>query len=173
MIRSLDGKTPRIDETAFISEAAYIIGDVEIGPHASVWPGAVIRADSGKITIGAYTNIQDNSVLHADADAWIGERVTIGHNVVCHAWKIGDGCLLGNGCVLNDGAEIGEGSLVAANSTVVEEMEVPANSLVVGSPARVRGEVQDRHRQRMKSANDHYVNAIPRYKASGGLESGS
>ena len=107
MIRSLDGKTPKIDPTAFVSEAAYIVGDVELGPRSSVWPGVVIRADSGKIKIGAGTNIQDNSTLHSDHDAEIGDNVTIAHGVVCHARTIGDGSLIGNGSVLNDGVVLG------------------------------------------------------------------
>ena len=90
MLRSLGGNSPKVHPTAFISEAAYVIGDVEIGAQSSVWPGAVIRADSGKITIGQRSNVQDNSVLHSDHDASIGNDVTIGHGVVCHARKIGD-----------------------------------------------------------------------------------
>ena len=84
-LRGLDGKSPQVDPTAFVSETAYIVGDVVIGPRSSVWPGAVIRADSGRITIGAGTNIQDNAVLHADADAWIGNDVTIGHGEIGRA----------------------------------------------------------------------------------------
>ena len=114
MIRSLDGKTPKIDPTAFISEFAYIIGDVEIGAGSSVWPGAVIRADAGKIAIGKNTCIQDNSVLHGDADVEIGNNVVIGHKVLCHAAKIGDRVLLGNGSTVNDGVVIGCDSLIAS-----------------------------------------------------------
>ncbi len=76
MIRSLGGLTPKIHETAYVSEAAYVIGDVEIGAGSSVWPGAVIRGDDGKITIGRRTNVQDNSVVHSDGDARIGDSVT-------------------------------------------------------------------------------------------------
>ena len=120
MIRTLDGKSPKIDPTAFVSEFAYVVGNVELGPNSSIWPGAVIRADSGKIQIGAGSNVQDNSVLHADADAEIGDNVTIGHGVVCHARMIGNGSLIGNGATLNDGVILGENCLVAAGSTVVD-----------------------------------------------------
>ena len=170
MRKTLDGKTPKIDPTAFVSETAYLIGDVEVGPHSSIWPGVVIRADSGKIKIGSHTNIQDNSVLHADYPAEIGNHTTIGHNVVCHATRVGDNCLLGNGAVLNGGCEIGNDCLVGANSTVVESMVVPDGSLVLGTPGRVRGELKDQHRAMIESATNHYVEAIPRYKASGGFE---
>ena len=170
MLKTLDGKTPQIHPTAFVSETAYLIGDVEVGEMASIWPGVVIRADSGKIKIGSYTNIQDNSVLHADYPAEIGSHTTIGHNVVCHATKVGDNCLLGNGAVLNGGCQIGNDCLIGANSTVVESMVVPDGSLVLGTPGRVRGELKDSHREMIKHATDHYVEAIPRYKASGGFE---
>ncbi len=170
MLRALDGKTPRVHETAFVSEAAYVIGDVEIGPRSSVWPGAVIRADSGKISIGEGSNVQDNAVLHADADAWIGDGVTIGHGVICHARKIGDGSLLGNGSVLNDGVELGERCLIAAGSTITENTVIPERSLVRGTPGKVLGAIRDRHEQLQRHAADAYVTRIARYKSSGGLE---
>ena len=112
MIRNLGDKKPLIDPTAFISEAAYIVGDVVIGKHSSIWPGTVIRADNGKIVIGDSTNIQDNSVVHGDADVFIGDGVTIGHRVMCHAAEVGDGSLIGNGAVVNDGAKIGSRSII-------------------------------------------------------------
>ena len=166
-IRSLDGKFPLIDDSAFVSESAYLIGDIELGPESSVWPGAVIRADSGKIVIGARSNVQDNSVIHADADASIGDDVTIGHGVVCHSRSIGDGALIGNGAVLNDGVEVGEGSLVAAGAVLPERMVVPAGSLVRGTPGRVLGPVRDRHRELMRGAAKSYVERIGRYKEAG------
>ncbi|MBM3945283.1 MAG: gamma carbonic anhydrase family protein, partial [SAR202 cluster bacterium] len=135
MIRSVNGKTPKIHPGAFVSEAAYVVGDVEIGEGSSVWPGTVIRGDSGKIVIGRRTCIQDNSVVHGDADVEIGDDVVIGHRVLCHARKVGSGTLLGNGCIVNDGVVIGAESLVASGAMVVDRMEVPARSVVVGMPA--------------------------------------
>ena len=114
MIRGLDGVSPRIHDGAFVSEAAYVVGDVDIGEGSSIWPGAVVRADMGKITIGKWTCIQDNSVVHGDADVVIGDNVVVGHGAVCHARKVGDRVLVGNGATVNDGVEIGEDSLVAA-----------------------------------------------------------
>ena len=166
-VRSLDGRFPLIDDSAFVSESAYLIGDIELGPESSVWPGAVIRADSGKIVIGARSNVQDNSVIHADADASIGDDVTIGHGVVCHSRSIGDGALIGNGAVLNDGVEVGDGSLVAAGAVLPERMVVPAGSLVRGTPGRVLGPVRDRHRELMRGAAKSYVERIGRYKDAG------
>ena len=166
-LRDLDGKSPRIAESAFVSEAAYLVGDVELGPQSSVWPGAVIRADSGRIAIGARSNVQDNTVIHADDDASIGNDVTIGHGVVCHSRYIGDGALIGNGAVLNDGVEVGEGSLVAAGSVLPERMVVPPGSLVRGTPGRVLGLVRERHRGLMRGAAKSYVDRIARYKEAG------
>ena len=137
------------------------------GPQSSVWPGAVIRADSGKIVIGARSNVQDNTVIHADADASIGDDVTIGHGVVCHSRYIGNGALIGNGAVLNDGVEVGEGSLVAAGAVLPERVVIPAGSLVRGMPGRVLGRVRDRHRELMRGAAKSYVDRIGRYKEAG------
>jgi carbonic anhydrase/acetyltransferase-like protein (isoleucine patch superfamily) len=167
MIRSLDGKSPRVHESAFVSEAAYVVGDVEVGAGSSIWPGAVIRADSGRIVIGARTNVQDNCTLHGDADVWIGDDVTIGHGVVCHAKLIGGHSLIGNGAVLNDGVETGEWCLVAAGAVVPENVVIPARSIVRGVPGKVIGEVLDRHVAMMKYAAEAYVERVARYRSAG------
>tara|TARA_A100001037_G_C14919139_1_gene530815 strand:+ start:261 stop:818 length:558 start_codon:yes stop_codon:yes gene_type:complete len=167
MLRSLDGKSPIINPTAFISETAYLVGDIEVGPRSSIWPGVVIRADSGKIKIGAGTNIQDNSVIHADADAEIGDNVTIGHGVICHAKVIGNGSLLGNNCTLNDGVVIGKNSLVAAGSVLNENKIYEDNALIRGTPGKALGNVKQRHTELMRRAANSYVNRIKRYKSSG------
>lgn len=167
MLRSLDGKSPKIDPTAFVSETAYLIGDVEVGPRSSIWAGVVVRADSGKIKIGTGTNIQDNSVLHADNDAEIGDNVTIGHGVICHAHSIGDGSLLGNNSTLNDGVVIGKNSLVASGSSLTENSVFEDDALVRGTPGKALGIVKERHTELMHRAAASYVNRIARYKASG------
>ena len=166
MIRTLDGKSPKIHPTAFVSEFAYIVGDVELGPNSSIWPGAVIRADSGKIQIGAGSNVQDNSVLHADADAKIGDHVTIGYGVVCHARTIGNGSLIGNGATLNDGVILGENCLVAAGSTVVDNAEFVQSSLIRGTPAKAIGKIRSRHSELMQRAATFYASQIAIYKSS-------
>ena len=173
MIRSLNGKSPKIDPTAFVSEAAYIVGEVELGPNSSVWPGAVIRADSGRIKIGAGSNVQDNSVLHVDADAEIGDNVTIGHGVVCHARNIGDGSLIGNGSTLNDGVVLGANCLVAAGSTVTEHSVFEERSLVRGTPGKAIGKIRERHVELMRRAAASYTGRIARYKSSGLADSNS
>ena len=171
MIRSLDGIQPRIHPSAFVSESAYVIGDVEIGEGSSVWLGAVVRADAGKITIGKYTCVQDNSVVHGDADVVIGDRVVIGHRVLCHAKTVGNGALIGSGATVNDGVEIGEDSLLGSGTMVVDNMKIPARSMVVGLPGRIRGQVEERHIDMAKGVCDAYVNKAQRYKRQRNLES--
>jgi carbonic anhydrase/acetyltransferase-like protein (isoleucine patch superfamily) len=172
VIRPLNGKTPQIHPEAFVSEAAYIVGDVEIGAGSSVWPGCVIRGDSGKIIIGRNTCIQDGTVVHADEPGGeIGDDVVIGHMVMCHAHKVGDGAVLGNGAIVNGGAtEIGEYSIVAAGAVVLENAKVPPRTLVVGIPATAKGSVSDEQIKRFKLTADHYAERGRQYKAEGGLE---
>ena len=170
MIRSLGGKTPSIHPTAFISEAAYIVGDVEIGEGSSIWPGTVIRGDTGKITIGKFTNIQVNSVLHGDDDVIIGDNVTIGHRVMCHGRNIGNRVLIGNGAILNDGVLVGEESVIGSGSMILENMDIPEKSIVVGMPGRIRGSVKDKHVNMIDRIAAGYASKAQKYKAEGNLE---
>ena len=167
MIRTLDGITPRVHPTAYVSEAAYVIGDVVIGEGASVWPGTVIRGDMGRIEIGKYTCVQDNSVVHCDTNAVIGDNVVIGHRVVCHAKEVGDRTLLGNGAVVNDGVTIGAECVIASGAVVLDDMKIPSRSIAVGVPARVRGEVQDRHLKLGEYFNGVYILKAQRYLRNG------
>ena len=167
MIRSVNGKSPRIHPRAFVSEFAYVVGDVEIGEGSSVWPGAVVRGDSGTVAIGTDTCIQDNSVVHGDADVTIGNDVVIGHRVICHGREIGDRVLLGNGCVVNDGVVIGDDSLVASGAIVIDGMEVPPRSVVAGLPARVRRQVTEDDMVRIRGYRDIYVRNTAMYLAEG------
>src|SRR5688572_25176564 len=167
MIRSLRGKTPVIHPTAFVSEFAYVVGDVEIGEGSSVWPGTVIRGDS-RIVIGRFTCIQDNSTVHAEAaGAAIGDYVVIGHNVMCHAAVIEDRVALGNGAVVNSEAEIGAGSVVASGAVVLDRTKIPPNSLVVGIPATVKGPVPKAHEERFRRNAQHYAELGAEYKKAG------
>jgi carbonic anhydrase/acetyltransferase-like protein (isoleucine patch superfamily) len=170
LIRSLGGKTPSIHPTAFISEAAYIVGDVEIGEGSSIWPGTVIRGDTGKITIGKFTNVQDNSVLHGDDDVVIGDNVTIGHRVMCHGRNIGNRVLIGNGAILNDGVLVGEESVIGSGSMILENMDIPEKSIVVGMPGRVRGTVKEKHVDMIDRIAAGYAIKARKYKSEGNLE---
>ena len=140
MIEAFAGKTPTIDPSAFVHPRATLIGDVRIGPRASVWPGAVLRADDAPIVIGAETSIQDNSVIHATegvSATVVGSRVTVGHGVILHGCTIGDRCLIGMGSILLDNAVIEGESFVGAGALVPPSKRVKAGELVMGNPCRV------------------------------------
>lgn len=145
LILPFNGKTPRIHESAWIAPNATIIGDVEIGADASVFYGVVLRGDVNAIRIGARTNIQDNCVLHVDADApcTLGDDVTVGHMALVHGSTVGNGTLVGMKAGLLSRSVIGEGSLIAAGAIVLEGQEIPAKSLAAGVPAKVRRELSD------------------------------
>ncbi len=139
-----DGKSPTVDPTAFVAPTATLIGDVTVEAGASIWYGAVLRADMAPITVGAGANVQDNSVLHSSPDTpmVIGPRTTVGHSVVFHGRSIGEGSLVGNGAVVLEWVQVGDGSLVAAQSLVPTSMEVPDGQVASGTPARVKGPVE-------------------------------
>jgi carbonic anhydrase/acetyltransferase-like protein (isoleucine patch superfamily) len=137
-VRAVGDKVPRIAPTAWVSEAAYVVGDVELGEGSSVWPGSVVRADVAPIRIGVGTHIEDNCVVHTGIPLTVGDNVLVGHGVVLHCRSVGDHCLIGNRAILLDGAEIGDHVLVAAGAVVLGGTVVPPRSFVVGSPATVR-----------------------------------
>ncbi|MDD5190301.1 MAG: gamma carbonic anhydrase family protein [Dehalococcoidales bacterium] len=171
MIRSFDGKTPKIAESAFISEVAYIIGDVEIGENSGVFPGAVIRADFASIKIGKNTMIEDNCVVHSGSPVVIGDNNTVGHNVVLHGSKIGNNCLIGNNATILDNAQIGDFCVIAASSLVSQGAMVPDNSLLVGVPGVVKSEISEVMKKRLLSGNQSYQRLIQRYKQQNELNS--
>jgi carbonic anhydrase/acetyltransferase-like protein (isoleucine patch superfamily) len=140
-LRPYRGKLPQIAPSAYVDEAAVVIGDVVIGEDSSVWPCAVIRGDVHWIRIGSGTNIQDGSVLHVMKDLYpliLGDNVTVGHAVTLHGCTIESRCLIGMGSVILNNAKIGAGSIVAAGTLIPEGMVVPPGSLVMGHPGKVR-----------------------------------
>jgi gamma-carbonic anhydrase len=160
---------PRVHPTAYIDDSAQVIGDVEIGEESSVWMAVVIRGDVHRIRIGRRSNIQDGTVVHVmkDTNATIvGDDVTIGHAAVVHGCTIEDRCLIGMGAILLNGAVIGSGSIVAAGSLVVERMQVPARSLVMGSPAKVKRSLTDAEVDEIQMYADRYVQYRLDYIAS-------
>ena len=142
-VLSVSGKTPRIDESAFLATGSRVIGDVRMAEGSSVWYNAVLRADGDSITVGAGSNLQDNVSVHVDRGkpVVIGENVSVGHNAVVHGCTIEDGSLVGMGAVVLNGAVIGAGSLVAGGAVVLEGSVIPPGSLVAGVPAKVRREL--------------------------------
>jgi len=130
---------PSIDPSVFVAPTATVIGNVTIGEGANIWFNTVLRGDIQSITVGKYTNIQDNSTVHVmgDQPTVIGDYVTIGHNAVIHCNKIGDNCLIGMGAVLLGYCEIGENTIIGAGAVVTQHKKIPPNSLVVGSPGHI------------------------------------
>ena len=165
MIKKFNGRQPDISPTAFISEAAYVIGDVTIGDNSSVWPGAVIRGDCCKIKIGANTCIEDNCVVHGDVR--IGDGVIMGHGAVVHCHKIGNNVLIGNNATILDAAEIGNFCIIGAGSLVTTELKIPDNSLVMGVPAKIRGQVSSKQRLEIEEGAVFYTNLAQEYKGQG------
>jgi carbonic anhydrase/acetyltransferase-like protein (isoleucine patch superfamily) len=167
-IYELDGISPRLGEGAWVADSAQVIGNVELGAQASVWFGTVIRGDTEKITIGARSNIQDVSVLHADfgEPLVIGENVTVGHMVMLHGCTIGDNSLVGIGAVILNRARIGRNCVVGAGSVVTEGKEFPDNSLIIGSPAKVVRTLDDAAVKKFAGLADHYVENSRRYERS-------
>ena len=139
MIMDYKGASPKIDENAFVAPNATVIGDVEIAADASVWFGAVIRGDEAPISIGEGSNVQDNAVLHCDevSPMVIGRNVTIGHGAIVHGATIGDNVLIGMGAIILNGAKIGDNCIVGAGAVVKENADIPADSMLVGVPAKV------------------------------------
>ena len=167
MIRSFNGKSPKIAESAFISEAAYVVGDIEIGENSSVWPGAVIRADKGYVRIGKNTNVQDNSVIHG-IDLNIGDNVHIGHCAVINCISIGNNVLVGMNATLLHDVEVGNFCVIGANCLVSQGMKVPDNSFVVGVPAEIKGHVSPQQMQHwLKEAPEGMVKLAAQYKQEG------
>jgi carbonic anhydrase/acetyltransferase-like protein (isoleucine patch superfamily) len=156
-----------IHPTAFIAPGAVVLGDVTLGPHASVWYTAVLRGDTAPIRVGESSNIQDGTIIHVDAGvpATIGDRVGVGHRVVLHGCTVEDECLIGMGSVLLNHVRIGQGSVVAAGAVVPEGLEVPPGSVLVGVPARVTRRVDDQLRARIRATWEHYVQEAERHRA--------
>jgi carbonic anhydrase/acetyltransferase-like protein (isoleucine patch superfamily) len=156
-----------IDPTAFIAQGAIVLGDVEIGPSSSIWYNSVLRGDTDRISIGAETNIQDLTMIHADpgVPCVVGNRVTVGHRVILHGCIVQDDCLIGMGAILLNGVRIGSGSVVGAGALVLENTEIPPGSLALGFPAKVVRQVDDSMRGRIEHAWRHYVEKAQRHGA--------
>ncbi len=168
MIYALSDKRAQIAPGCYVAPGAMVIGNVVLGAQVSIWFNAVLRGDNDVITVGEGSNIQDGSVLHVDKGhpITIGRRVTVGHKVILHGCTVGDGSLIGmNAVVLND-AVIGKNCLIGANALVTEGMQIPDNSLVLGSPAKVRKELDAKALAMMDSGTQSYIDKIALYTES-------
>jgi carbonic anhydrase/acetyltransferase-like protein (isoleucine patch superfamily) len=166
------GRTPALDPTSFVAAGARVVGGVTLGPGASVWYNAVLRADGDTITVGARSNLQDNVSVHVDAGrpVVIGEDVSVGHNAVVHGCTIGDGSLIGMGAVVLNGARIGSGCLIAGGAVVLEGSEIPDGSLVAGVPAKVRRELSDEERAGLLRNAEHYLTHVQEHRDAAPVE---
>jgi len=155
-----------IDPTAFIHPAAFVCGDVTLGPRASVWPSAVIRGDSAPIAVGESSNVQDGVVIHVDPGlpCTIGARVTIGHRAIVHGATVEDDCLIGMGAIVLNRVVVGRGSLVGAGAVCSEGMVIPPGSLVLGVPAKVVRPLDEALRARLSSGANVYVDLAERHR---------
>lgn len=168
MIRSFGGKYPKIHHSAFVTDDAFVIGDVEIGEEASVWFGSVVRGDVNYIRIGNRTNIQDACVIHVsskDHPTVLEHEITVGHRVTLHGCYVESGSLIGIGSIILDGARIGSRSLIAAGSLVTPGTVIPPESLVMGAPAKVKRQLTSEELENLSRSWHNYVELGRRYRS--------
>jgi len=173
VIRPFKGVAPTIDRTAFISETAVIIGDVQVGAETGIWFNVVVRGDVNSIKIGCRTNIQDLSILHVSSGKgesdigsplFIGDNVTIGHNCTIHGCRLEDGAFIGMNAVVMDKVIVGSGAMVAAGSLVTEGTIIPPGTLWVGSPARFKRSLTEDEKVRTASITASYIELAGVYR---------
>ena len=166
------GKTPRIHETAFIAPGARIIGDVEIGPDASVWYNCVLRGDINRIVIGARSNLQDGTIVHVegprpDAEGLptiVGEEVLVGHMAILHGCVLEDRAFVGMGSIVMDACRVGAGAMLAAGAMLTPGKHIPEGQLWTGRPAAFRRDLADEERAAMAEQTQHYVDNARRHR---------
>ena len=159
MAFDLDFHAERVDPTAWIAPTAIVLGDVTIGPWVTVWYGAVIRGEIGKIVIGRRSNIQDGCVLHAEEDnpTIIGKEVTLGHGAIVHAAKVGDRSLIAIRATVLTGAVIGEECIIGAGALIPPGKVIPPRSMVLGVPGQIVRQVTDEEVEEILHAAAHHV----------------
>ena len=166
-IYELDGVAPQVAGSAWVADSAQVMGKVVLAEDASVWFGTVVRGDTECIAIGAGSNVQDASVLHADfgQPLVVGERVTVGHQVMLHGCTIGDETLIGIGAIVLNGARIGKNCLVGAGALVTEGKEFPDGSMIIGSPAKAVRELSPEHIEGLRQSARHYMDNARRFQS--------
>ena len=160
-----DKSVTLIGDGQYIAPGAAVIGDVTLHTNASVWFNCVLRGDAERLEVGAGSNIQDGTVMHADPGfpMVVGENVTVGHNAMLHGCTIGDGSLIGIGAVVLNGAKVGKGCLIGANALVTEGMEIPDGSLVLGMPAKIKAQLNEEQQAALQINASHYVANAARF----------
>ena len=140
---------------AYVAENATVVGEVTLQKDVSIWYGAALRGDSGAITVGEGTNIQEHCILHEKTV--IGSQCTIGHGAIVHGCTVGDRCLIGMGAILLDGAVLGDDCIVGAGALVTGKTDAPAGSVLLGSPAKVVKEVSEAQKESNLHSAEHYI----------------
>ncbi len=161
MLRPFKEQSPRVDSSAYVDHSAQVIGDVAIGAESSVWMNVVIRGDVNHIRIGKRTNIQDLTMIHVMRDTHptvIGDEVTVGHSAVVHGTTIEDRVLIGMAAVLLNGVHIEHDCVIAAGTLLTEGTRIPARSLVMGRPGKVKRPLTDQEVAEIRWYADNYVN---------------
>ena len=169
MIYAFDGKKPKISKKAYISDEAVLIGDVIIGDECYVAPGAILRADFGRIVIGNGTAVEDGVLIHAypRCPCEVGERVTFGHGAIIHARRVGDLAVIGMGAVISINARIGERAIVAEGTVVRIRQTVPLAVVMAGNPAKVVRMVTRKDEERWKEGKQQYIDLVKKYLGLG------
>jgi carbonic anhydrase/acetyltransferase-like protein (isoleucine patch superfamily) len=166
VILPFEGKQPVVAEGAFVAPNATLVGDVTVGPGASIWFGAVLRGDVLPIRVGARTSIQDGSILHTStgwAETIVGEDVTVGHAVIVHGATVHDRVIVGMGSILLDGAEIGPDSILGAGSLVTTRTRIPGGVLALGRPATVVRDLRPEELAQIRQSAAGYVERARAY----------
>lgn len=158
MMREFCGKKPRVHGDAYVDEAALVIGDVVLEAGVNVWPGAVLRGDIERISVGKGTSIQDGAVIHTDPGypVDIGDGCTIAHRCIIHGCKVGSGSLIAMGAILLTGAAVGERCIVGAGALLPEGKTIPNESVAMGMPAKVIRSINETDLSRMRETNEAY-----------------
>ena len=160
MIRTFKGIAPTVDQSAYVDQSAQVIGDVAIGAESSVWMNVVIRGDVNHITIGRRTNIQDLTMVHGQHETHataIGDEVTVGHSAIIHGAVVEDRVLVGMGAVLLNGVHVERDCVIAAGTLLTEGTRIPARSLVMGRPGKVKRTLTDEEVDTIRWYADAYV----------------
>src|SRR5690348_8129034 len=168
-VYQLGSKKPKLDPSVMVAPNASVIGDVTVGPRTSIWPGAVLRGDYGRIRVGADCSLQDNVVVHCSSEnpGVIGNGVTVAHSAIIHACRIGDECLIGAGAIIFDGARIGAHSIVGVGSVVLEGRTIPPRSVAVGAPAKVLRKATGKDVRMIRDSYRAYVKMAQKYTSTG------
>lgn len=169
MIRPYRDLRPQIDPSAWVHDSAVILGDVQLGPRVSVWPGVVLRGDQGAIVIGAESNVQDGTIAHATggvSTTTVGARVTVGHRVLLHGCTVGDDALIGMGAILLDHAVVEPWAIVGAGTLVAPGKRVPSRTLYLGNPGRVVRALTDRDLEMIRHGHAEYLRLAADYGAT-------